>query len=390
MIRRLTRVAHQIDHAIGRLGSMRRVLVELRTPVSKAILSPIYEPLLDTPDLEVCFTSEYPERIVPIVGPKRFLTHRQVEWRRFDLYFNADPWARARLRRCAREVNFFHGVAGKYDLDSPKGLPLGYESYDRVAFVNRDRMTRYLDAGVVTPRQACLVGYPKLDRLASGAIDGAKVRTALGLDASRQTVLYAPTYSPASSLHSAGEAIVRAAADAGWNVIVKVHDRSLDPDPRYSGGIDWRSRMRTLEEPGRICYVEDADSSPFLAAADALITDHSSVGFEYLVLDRPLIVFDVPGLLEAARINPEKMAQLHWAAHVVSSVAGLPEELRTAALVPAAKSRERRRIAAHVFHEPGTATERAITLIGEMLGRQPSHSRVTFGGRQTAGGGLAT
>ncbi len=215
--------------------------------------------------------------------PERFLTHREVEWRRFDVYFNADPWARARLRRCAREVNFFHGVAGKYDLDNPKGLPMGYESYDRVAFANRDRMMRYLDAGVVTPRQARLVGYPKLDRLASGAIDGARVRAALGLDASRQTVIYAPTYSPASSLHSAGESIVRAAAEAGWNVIVKLHDRSLDPDPRYSGGIDWRSRMRALEERGRICYVEDADSSPFLAAADAMITDHSSVGFEYLV-----------------------------------------------------------------------------------------------------------
>lgn len=267
---------------------------------------------------------------------------------------------------------------------------MGYESYDRVAFANRDRMTRYLDAGVVTPRQARLVGYPKLDRLASGAIDGAGIRTALGLDVSRQTVIYAPTYSPASSLHSAGEAIVRAAADAGWNVIVKLHDRSLDPDPRYNGGIDWRTRMRALEEPGRIRYVETADSSPFLAAADAMITDHSSVGFEYLVLDRPLIVFDVPGLLEAARINPEKMAQLHWAAQVVSSVTRLPRELRTAALTPAAKSRERRRVAAQMFHEPGTATERAIALIAEMLGRQPSQTTVTFGGRQPAGGGLAT
>jgi CDP-Glycerol:Poly(glycerophosphate) glycerophosphotransferase len=390
VIRRLTRVAHKIDHAIGRLASIRRVLVELRTPVSKAILSPIYEPLLDTPGLEVYFTSQYPERIVPIVGRDRFLTHREVEWRRFDVYFNADPWARARLRRCAREVHFFHGVAGKYDLDNPKGLPMGYETYDRVAFANRDRMTRYLEAGVVTPRQARLVGYPKLDRLASGRIDGKAVRVALGLDASRRTVIYAPTYSPASSLHNAGESIVRAAARAGWNVIVKLHDRSLDPDPRYSGGIDWRSRMQALEEPGRISYVEQADSSPFLAAADVLITDHSSVGFEYLLLDRPLIVFDVPGLLEAARINPEKMAQLHWAAQVVSSIDCLPQELRTAALAPEAKSRERRRIAAQMFHEPGSATERAVALIAEMLGRQRWQKRATIGNRQPAGRRLAT
>ena len=79
--------------------------------------------------------------------------------------------SRARLRRCARRINFFHGVAGKYDLDRPEGLPLGFEYYDHVAFINRDRMQRYLTAGIVTPRQAVLVGYPKLDRLVNGAYD---------------------------------------------------------------------------------------------------------------------------------------------------------------------------------------------------------------------------
>ena len=233
---------------------------------------------------------------------------------------------------------------------------MGFEYYDRVAFVNRDRMSRYLASGVVTPAQARLVGYPKLDRLAAGGIDGAAVRESLELDRARKTVLYAPTYSPASSLHQAGEHIIRAAAAAGWNVIVKLHDRSLDSDPRYSGGIDWRARLRNLEAAGRIRHVECADSSPLLAAADAMITDHSSVGFEYLVLDRPLIVFEAPGLREAARINPEKMALLRSAASVVSSAASLEHELQAAASAPATLSRHRRRVAGEMFHDPGRAT----------------------------------
>ena len=85
MIRRLSRVAHALDYALGRLGRVRRVLVELRTPVSKAILNPIYAPLLAMPDVEVSFTSEYPDRIRPLVPDGRFLTHAQVEWRRFDV-----------------------------------------------------------------------------------------------------------------------------------------------------------------------------------------------------------------------------------------------------------------------------------------------------------------
>ena len=75
------------------------------------------------------------------------------------------------LRRAARRVNFFHGVAGKYDLDRPTGLPMGFDVYDRVAFINRDRMNRYREAGLVTDAQAVLVGFPKLDRLVSGAFD---------------------------------------------------------------------------------------------------------------------------------------------------------------------------------------------------------------------------
>lgn len=367
MIRRLTAAAHRLDHAIGRLAPTRRVLVELRTPVYRAVLGPICDRLAEHTRIEVWFTSEYPDRIRPLVGARRFLTHRQAEWRRFDIYLNADPWAAARLRRCARRVNFFHGVAGKYDLDNPAGLPMGFECYDRVAFINHDRMRRYLEAGVVTPRQATLVGYPKLDRLASGQVDGGAVRRSLELDEGRPTALYAPTYSPASSLHLAGEAIVTGLARAGFNVIVKLHDRSLDPDPRYNAGIDWRARMRAVEQPGAVAYVEGPDATPFLAAADVMVTDHSSVGFEFLVLDRPLLVFDAPGLATAARINPEKIALLRSAA----AVADTPEALISAAArelaEPTRLSPARRRVASDMFHEPGRATPRAVALVLELL-----------------------
>lgn len=387
VVRKLTRIGHAIDQAVGRMARTRRVLVEMRTPVYVAVLGPICEALRAVLDVELACTSEYPDRIRPLIGGLPFVTHAEAEWRRYDLYLNADPWAAARLRRCAHRINFFHGVAGKYDLDKPTGLPLGFEYYDRVAFINRDRMDRYLEAGIVTAAQAALVGYPKLDRLASGGIDGAAVRAAHGLAVGRPTVLYAPTYSPASSLHLAGEHIVTALADAGFNVIVKLHDRSLDPDPRYSGGIDWRARMRAIERPGQIVYLEGPDVAPSLAAADLMVTDHSSVGFEYLVLDRPLLIFDAPGLVESARINPEKVALLRSAARVVSTVDELTAAAAAELSAPGRLSRERQRVAGAMFHEPGTATARAMALIRRLLepGAAPSAMPEPITGR--AGGG---
>ena len=389
MVRRVTRLAHAIDHRLARLRRGRAVLVELRTPVSLAVLGPVYERLEQMPDLDVSFTSEYPERLRPLLAGRRVRSQADVEWDRFDVCLNGDPWAATRLRRCASRVNFFHGVAGKYDLDDPRHLPMGFDLYDRVAFINRDRMDRYIASRIVSARQARLVGYPKLDRLASGRVDGRHVRDALRLSPSRQTVLYAPTYSTASSLHLAGEQIVRALAGAGLNVIVKLHDRSLDADVRYPGGIDWRARMRAIERPGQVAFAEGADASSYLAAADLMITDHSSVGFEFLVLDRPLIVYDAPGLAGAARINPEKIELLRSTASVVATTGELVRIVRDELTNPSRLSQRRQRVARDMFHAPGTATDRAIALVCELLDRQPSHAAADVGAPATLPGGAS-
>src|SRR5205823_14880829 len=89
------------------------------------------------------------------------------------------------------------------------------------------------------------------------------------------------------------------------NVIVKLHDRSRDLRPEYSGGIDWEAVIRGHSMPGRTLLASGADICPYLAASDVMITDHSSAGFEYLLLDRPLVRVHVPKLLEQSNTNKE-------------------------------------------------------------------------------------
>jgi CDP-glycerol glycerophosphotransferase (TagB/SpsB family) len=105
-----------------------------------------------------------------------------------------------------------------------------------------------------------------------------------------------------------------------------------------------------------------------------MITDHSSVGFEFYLLDRPLVVFDAPDLVEVARINPEKVALLRSGARVVRTA----EEVGDAALDELThrdrRSAARRAIAREMFHEPGTATARAVTMVYQLLHLpQPEH-----------------
>jgi hypothetical protein len=286
---------------------------------------------------------------------------------RFDLAITADAWNHAPLHRCRRRLNFFHGVAGKYDLDDPGKLAgATLHRFDRIAFINADRLQRYVQSGVIRQDQATLVGFPKTDALLNGAWPAADVRLSLGLSPSLETVLYAPTFSPASSLHLAGEAIVETLLASGRNVIVKLHDRSARPHEKYTEGIDWPARLRRFEEQGRFALARGADSGPYLAAADLLVTDHSTVGFEFALLDRPIVVYDAPALKEAARIDSEKWALLRSMADVVSS----PAALRTAvdaALASPARLRDARRPAQALFAHAGEATARALDVVYELL-----------------------
>jgi hypothetical protein len=362
----------RVDALLARVSGRRRVLVDARTAMNFGILAPVFERLQRDPRIEVLFTADRPDEVAAAARAAdvraRIHRRRAMAWRRIDVCLTADPWDPIPLRRCRRRANFFHGMAGKYDLDAPGHLPIGFGIYDRVAFINADRMRRYLDQKVVARGAAVLVGYPKVDALVNGRYDAAAVHAQLQLEMHRRTAIYAPTWSPASSLHLAGEAIVISLIDAGFNVIVKLHDRSLDlSQPKFSGGIDWRERFARMHVPGRIAFVETADSSPLLAASDVMVTDHSSIGFEFLLLDRPLIVFDAPDLASVARINPEKIALLRSAATVVSSA----DEVGPAALVEVAHP-ERHAAARHgvthdMFYEPGTATERALDLVYDLL-----------------------
>jgi CDP-glycerol glycerophosphotransferase (TagB/SpsB family) len=351
----------------------RQVVFDSRIPAHFMVVRPVLDALRNDPrvDVWVCSAEGRADTTTAFVEAglgDRQLTRDQCAWRRFDVYMNGDPWCVAPLHRCAHWINFFHGVAGKYDLDRPPRDAHLFDLYDRVAFINRDRMQRYLESGIVRPDQVALVGYPKLDRLVSGAADGIAVRRRLGLDVDRATAIYAPTWSSASSLHLAGEAIVETLLSKGLNVIAKLHDNCFRPGERCAGDIDWRERLQRFAADPQFHLATSADSVPYMAASDILITDHSSIGFEALAVDQPVIVFDAPDLPRVARINPEKVALLRSAADVVSTVDELATTVTDVLCNPSRRSADRRRVASEMFYAPGGATSRALEMIYRLLG----------------------
>lgn len=370
-----------LDHAIGRRLGRRHVVFDARLPVHFVVVRPVLELLRRDPrvDVWVCSAEGRADTIAAFDEAgfaDRLLTREGCAWRRFDLYINGDPWCVAPLRRCSGWINFFHGVAGKYGLDQPPADAHLFDRYDRVAFVNEDRLRRYLDAGIVTPTQAALVGYPKLDRLATGAFDAAAIRRSLGIPPDRPTVMYAPTWSSASSLHVAGEAIIGTLLESGCNVIAKLHDNCFVRGERCAGDVDWRGRLARFASLSGFHLARSADSTAYMAASDILLTDHSSIGFEALAIDQPVVVFDAPDLVRVARINPEKVAFLRSAADIVTAADQLPRVLEAVLRHPGARAEARRRVASQIFHAPGGATERALRLLYSALELSPDQRAI--------------
>jgi hypothetical protein len=376
-LRPFFQAARRVDRALDHFRGPRRVLIEVRSPMNLEVLRPIWSALADDSRVSLTFTTEEEDWVRPCLEAaglsNRMVPGEQALWRRFDVACNADPWNALPLRRCWKRLNFFHGVAGKYDLDDAQaiGRNVDFGIYDRVMFANEDRLRRYIDGGIVQASHAALVGFPKVDELVNGRWSGTQVRAELGLDPAIETVLYAPTFSPASSLHLVGEEIIESLLQSGRNVIVKLHDRSMVPHPKYTENVDWPRRLARFQGRPRYAFATGAHAGPYLAAADAMITDHSTIGFEFALLDRPLVIFDAPELLSFARINRDKWDLLRGMADIARGVYELPEVLSRALEAPERHTAARRAASQALFAFAGQATARALAVVYDLLEIQP-------------------
>jgi glycosyltransferase involved in cell wall biosynthesis len=351
-----------------------RILFEAASPMSVAVFRPVLDRLQADPRIAVWFTTSDgswdANQIFRAAGlTDRIVTSRTARRMKFDAYVNTDFWNMTWLPRRTRRIHLFHGVAGKYGLDSPTSIAPVVHSFDRLMFPNRDRLQKYVDAGLVDADdgRAALIGYPKVDCLVDGSLDRAATERSFDLESGRPTVLYAPTWSPYSSLHRHGLAIVEQLCRRDWNVVVKLHDRSFEQSTRGSDGIDWRRELDRLGRCCRLHVARGADASPYLFIADALVTDHSSVGFEYLLLDRPLVIVDCPELLDKANVNREKVRLLRSAAQVVGDGAGAADAVARGLDHTERLSVRRREIADELFYCAGGATDRAAACIYNLL-----------------------
>ena len=123
-------------------------------------------------------------------------------------------------------------------------------------------------------------GWPKLDEM-SQILTLDESKSILGLDLAKKTILYAPTFSPKyTSAMDLYQEILNMQGNS-WQWIIKFHD------------LESKNIIQQYESlsSGNFIIVNDSNIHPFMLASDILLTDTSSVAYEYLMLDRPLVTY---------------------------------------------------------------------------------------------------
>lgn len=180
-----------------------------------------------------------------------------------------------------RTAMLYHGIGMKQDVYQP-----GLVHVD-VRFIEGPHYTaalraRYPAADLVE------VGYAKVDPLFWPQGPARRFDLAqAGLDPRKPTLLFAPTHSPSCFPNMAD----RWPQDfADFNLIVKPHENSYTSSQR----LPHRRKMDAWRSAPNVYVAEphEYDPIPFMAVSDLLISDASSVLFEFAATGRPVVQCD--------------------------------------------------------------------------------------------------
>ncbi len=261
---------------------------------------PIIGQLASEPGRELYFAAPaYDPRIREGLSPpeRESLNSLPGKWLNHPDEIQADAAVMAdcvaeRLAKHRFIVNIGHGLIskGQYFSDSPL---IGRENLADLLCVPGPWHKEQLEPMLYIPVEA--TGMSKLDVLFQ-PFDKLSFCARHRLDPYEPIILWAPTFNMELSGIPVIWTQIRKLTELG-QVLIKLHGTT---DVFLSAPL----RQLAMETP-RLFYVEHPDVTPFMRAADLLITDVSSVMFEYLALDRPLVLVDNPHTEQYANYNPE-------------------------------------------------------------------------------------
>ena len=216
------------------------------------------------------------------------------------------------------------------------------------------------------------IGYTKSDDVINGCWKRNEVLKSLELPVNNSTVLYAPAFNKNASLRNHGlEIIKELCSNINFNVIAKLPvDCLLPTENEYpNGGVNWFIELSKFEKKYvnfRLYKKNQID--PVLEAADVLVTCVSSVSFEFLALNKPVVFLNTPKFYShylkelLPNTNMDGWEELSFinGGKEFGIVVDTPQQLEEAIYKSLHKQEKQSNLLERLLYNPGKATDAAI------------------------------
>ncbi|WP_091730637.1 CDP-glycerol glycerophosphotransferase family protein [Nocardioides scoriae] len=282
-------------------------------------------------------------------------THVRLPWTKRAGATYVQTWHGTPLKTVHRDVLWApDGLLDELDEDVAK--------WDLLLSPN-PHSTRYLSQAFRWTGALLESGYPRNDVLSPPAHDErrAEVRARLGIEDDRTVVLYAPTWRDEEGYDPSRPVPVRLDVEAFGAALGEDHTLLVRAHNMVTGrwevtGADWLQDVS----------IEPSDVADLYTAADVLITDYSSVMFDFAVTGRP-ILFLVADLEQYASVTRGFYLDL-WPQAPGPQLRDTDEVVAALRDLPAVEKEFSERYAAfaatYTSLEDGHATERVLDHLG--------------------------
>ena len=223
--------------------------------------------------------------------------------------------------------------------------PLYRNTFESHVVCPVDRAIKYHDTGM-----------PRTDDILAMRSNREAACNALGINAARKVVLYAPTWHVEATFFESGVDIVRTISAMGLQCLVRPHPFTLNTTLT---GLASRRAQAVLDTcrglPG-VILAHDMDDRLVMAASDLLVADFGSIAYEYLILNRPVVFFDSPAY---HRLLKEE--DLEWwgrsAGSIVNDAGELQEAIFESLRAPETMADQRKEVLDKTYFNLGRASE---------------------------------
>jgi phospholipid N-methyltransferase len=281
-------------------------------------------------------------------------------------------------------VCLFHGPSAKGVSFTPEVINR-FDAFFMIGPLHKLTFEEYLShKNINKPNHLMIheIGYPKSDNLINGKYNPSDVSNKLKLDPQKKTVIYAPAFNENASLRENGVEIVNTiCSENEFNVIAKLPIDCLENTTNWyaTGGIDWFLKLNEIGEKYKNFQLYDGlKIDEVLSVADVLITCVSSVGFEFMALNKPVIFIDSPKFYENIKQSFPFSDVKSWQKRstvnggrefglVVKQIPELKKAIREVLNNPNKYPKNRKTLQKKLLYNRGKGVESTIKAINQML-----------------------